>query len=371
VSEPRKIILTEEDFGPAAAPPAEPASPAPHDTRATADPLPPVSRRERVSIGAAAAAKARPGGGHALLHDERTSGLIAAAIGMALAWGITEVSHVLDIHVSSKTGVDAVTALWTSVIALVYASVVVGFDRAVGGAWPEAWRRAARTALPALAIGFAAGFVASVIYLEIVESIFEKSGFIGEHDARIYVARALGWMIFGAGVGVIMGITERSRAKAVNGLLGGLGGGALGGLLFQFTIALFDSGGLSRLVGLLGIGLLVAAAMRAVELARRESWLRIVGGGMTGKEFILYHPVTHIGSAPECEIFLLKDPQVAPRHARIEDRGSERLLHSTAGSPVRVNDAAIASCRLRAGDLIQIGNSTIAYSERHVAAGRA
>ncbi len=370
MSDPRKIILTEDDFGPSAGQPAGHTAHAPRETQPSADPLPPISRRERVSIGAAAA-KSRPAGGHALLLDERTSGLIAAAIGMVFAWGITEVSHISAIHASSKLGVDASTGLWTSVIALVYASVVVGFDRAVGGAWPEAWRRAARTALPALAIGFVAGFLASAIFIEILESIFEKSGFVGEHDARLYVARALGWMIFGAGVGVLVGLAERSRAKIVNGLLGGLGGGALGGLLFQFTSALFSSDGLSRLIGLLGIGLLVAAAVRLVELARRESWLRIVGGGMTGKEFILYHPVTHIGSAPECEIFLLKDPQVAPRHARIEDRGSERLLHSTAGSPVLVNDAAIASCRLRAGDLIQIGNSTIAYSERHVAPGRA
>jgi hypothetical protein len=254
------------------------------------------------------------------------------------------------------------------VIAVVFASVMVGFDRAVGGAWSEAWRRARRIALPALGIGFVSGFVGSAIYLEIVESIVQKSGFVGEHDARLYVARALGWTVFGGGVGLAVGFADRSRAKAINGLIGGLGGGAVGGLLFQFTVAAFDSDGLSRLIGLLGIGLLVAAATRAVEHARREAWLRVVSGGLAGKEFILYHPVTHIGSAPECDIFLLKDPQVAPRHARIEDRGTERLLHSTAGSPVFVNGAPVSSCRLRGDDRIQIGHSTIAYSERRIVA---
>jgi hypothetical protein len=378
VADDRKIILTEDDFNPPAAsgsaapaapsPPAPAAPPAPAVEPRPGGPLPPVARQAPVSVTDVPAAK-RPTPtrrGPSFLYDERTSGLAAAAVGMALAWILTEGTRISDIEATTAAGAHAATGLWTGVVAVVFCGVVRGFDHAVAGAWNEAARRAVQAAVPALVVGFVAGFVASAIYLEILEGIIEDSGLdFGEHDARLYVAAALGWTVFGGGVGAVVGLLERSRDKAVNAVLGGLAGGVGGGLIVHFTLAAFEEPWLSQLLGLLGIGLLIAVAVRAVEHARREAWLRIVGGGMTGKEFILYHPVTRIGSAPECEIFLLKDPAVAPEHAVIEDRGTVRILRS-AGGAVLVNQVPVTAHRLRGGDQVQIGGSTIAYSERSV-----
>lgn len=366
MTERRKIILTEDDFDDRA---AGPGPGVPHDRGPQEGPasstLPPVDRRPPTKVTGGSVGTQKGALRPAFLYDERTSGLAAAALGMLLAWAITEVLGILDLEPESVAGLHAIFGLWTAVVTLVFCAVVVGFYPAIGGAWNEVGRRVLVVVIPALAVGFVAGYIASAIYWEIVESAFEQSDFVvGEHDVRLYVATALGWTVFGAAVGAVLGVVDRSRSHMVNGVLGGLAGGALGGLLFQFTAAVFSSDALSRLVALLGIGLLVAAATRAVEHARREAWLTVLGGGLRGKEFIVYHAITRIGSAPSCEIFLLRDPGVAPEHARIEDHGSARTLRSTAGSVVLVNQAPVTSHRLRDGDRLEIGNSTIEYSER-------
>src|SRR5262249_32955030 len=135
---------------------------------------------------------------------------------------------------------------------VIFSAVVVGFDRALAGAWDEVWRRARRIALPAIGIGFVVGVVGNAIYLAIIERIYESDA--GDHDVRFYVGRALTWMIVGGGLGLVIGIAERSREKAINAILGGLAGGAIGGVVFEFSAAIFDSATLSRLVGLLAIG---------------------------------------------------------------------------------------------------------------------
>jgi hypothetical protein len=360
-----RIVLGEEDFddepeataaaAPAPLPPPPPALPrverrAP--TRVTADPGVPLTR---------------PAGTASWLRDPRSAPLVAAALGVLLGWAVDELLGVADIVATSKPGSDAATGLWTALIALVFGGALIAFDRAAAGAWEAALRRAAAAALPLLAIGFAAGFVANAIYLEIVASVVRDLSFALD-DARLYLARALGWAVFGAGVGAAIGLADRAPARAVNGALGGAVGGALGGVAFQYaSLHVADDAALARLLGLAAIGALIAFATRAVETVRREAWLQIVAGGMRGKEFILYHDVTRIGSSPEAEVFLLKDPDVLPEHARIVAEGGRRLLTAAPGATVLVNGARTLRHALRSGDSLQFGATVAAYSERVLA----
>jgi hypothetical protein len=289
---------------------------------------------------------------------------------MLLAWGVTELTNLphLASRATSKTGLDAYIGVWTAVLEIVFVAVIVGFDRAVSGAWEEAGRRALRSIIPSAIAGFVAGFCAQAVYTQMIESAF-RSGDFSPGSARLYLARALGWAIFGLGAGVVLGVIERSPKKAINGAIGGLVGGAVGGLVFQFTsLHLSSSERLARLLGLLAISALVALATQAVETVRREAWLRVVAGGMTGKEFILYHAVTRIGSSPQCEIFLLKDPAVEPLHAQIEDRTTQRILTASPAAPVLVNGSPATSHVLRDGETLQIGTTVMSYSERAAAA---
>jgi hypothetical protein len=372
-----RIVLGEDDFdepaSAAVAPPAPPRPPAPAAPPPPASApgaLPPVTRRAPTAIATDGPAPPRaPQAGQPWLNDPRLAPLTAAGVGVLAGWAVTQALGVADIAATSSVGIDAATGLWTAIIAVLLGGSLLAFDRAVAGAWAAAWGRVASAALPLAAIGFAAGFAANALYLQILSSVLEGGDFSSFDDARFYLARAAGWAIFGAGVGTAIGFADGSRQRALNGAIGGTIGGALGGLAFQYAnLHVSASESSSRLIGLAAVGGLIAVATRAVETARREAWLQIVGGGMRGKEFILYHDVTRLGSSPECEVFLLKDPGVAHEHARISLDGGRRLLTVAPEETVLVNGAPVVRHVLRTGDRLQIGHTLIDYSERAVAA---
>jgi len=360
MNEKRRIVLGEEDFAepkkktrveitPDAATPPRPALP----------PVQGAGQRPTSVMGSAPAGYSvgkKPAG--AALNSPQIAAIVAAAIGMFLAWAFTEVTDIVNLpeHATSKTSLDAYVGIWAGVLELIFVGVLVSFDRAVAGAWAEAGRRVLRAAIPAAILGFLAGFAAQAVYTEMINPFFTDPS-----SGKAYFARALGWAIFGAGAGLTFGVVDRAAKKCVYGLIGGGVGGFLGGLVFQFVSLHVDSARPSRLLGLLAIGIGASLATYAVETALRDAWLRVVAGGMSGKEFILYHAVTRIGSSPDCEIFLLKDPDVAPLHARIE-QGARRTL--VASAPIEVNGRPVTSHELRSGDQIQIGHTVLSYSER-------
>ena len=364
MSSGRRIVLSEDDFND---PPAGQGQASAGPPSAPAPALPPIARQTPLQVGASTPFPgALPAAGGSFINAPLVATLLPAVVGMLIAWGVTELTNVVNLanHARTKTGLDAYVGLWTGLLAVLFVAVLVGFDRAVAGAWAEAGRRAVRSAIPSAVTGFLAGFAAQAVYIQMIQSAFRHGDF-SSSSARLYFARAVGWAIFGLGVGVVVGIIDRSPKKAVNGAIGGLVGGAIGGLVFQFSgIHLSSSDRVARLLGLLAISALVAIATRAVETVRREAWLRVVAGGMTGKEFILYHAVTRIGSDPKCEIFLLKDPAVEPLHAQIEERGAQRILTASPSTPALVNGSPTTSHTLRHGDTVQIGNTVISYAER-------
>lgn len=362
-----RIVLGEDDFDDV--PPATAEQPLP--PAAAPGTLPPVARRPPLAVGSPtqnSTAKAGADAPSRWLHDARTAVLTAAVVGMAIGWGVTELFGIADMEATTNAEIHRTTGVWTGVIGLCFGGTLMSFDLAVQGAWEAAFKRFISSAIPMFIVGFISGFLASVLYVHFLEQILEGGDFSMD-DARLYLVRSVAWGIFGAGVGAAIGLVDRSRQRAINGAIGGFAGGALGGLAFQFAgLHMGLSDNTARVIGLIVIGGLIAVATRAVESARKEAWLRVLGGGMTGKEFILYHPVTRIGASPDCEIFLLKDPAVAKSHAQIENQGSQRVLTATSDAPLYVNQAAATQHVLRNGDQLQIGNTVIGYAERAMAA---
>jgi hypothetical protein len=252
--------------------------------------------------------------------------------------------------------------------AAVYAAIFASWEALT----TQVWERALRSALIGGAVGAVGGAISGAIaqelYGKIIENILEGSGFaISPTDFKLNAARALGWSILGVGVGAALGAAKQSSRKLVNGLIGGAIGGAIGGFLFNYVAEATQSEGTTRFVTDLVAGLAIGVAIGLVEVARRQAWLRVTGGGMAGKEFILYHEHTNLGSSPKAEITLIKDPAIAPLHFRIEDRGAARTLSAYEGAPVAVNGTPVASHRLRSGDSIQVGNTTLGYQEKELA----
>jgi hypothetical protein len=213
--------------------------------------------------------------------------------------------------------------------------------------------------------------VAQQIYGSVVDGLVRQATQNGTTVSptafKLDAARALAWAIIGLGVGVAAGIAHRSGQKVINGLIGGAVGGAAGGFLFNFIGQATNSNFLTRMVSFTISGVLIGAAIGLVEVARRQAWVKIVGGGMTGKEFIVYHANTNFGSSPKCQITLIKDPGVAPFHFRIDEQGPKRSVTAYDGAPTQINGTPVSQHCLRDGDLIQAGGTTLQYLERAVA----
>ena len=186
-------------------------------------------------------------------------------------------------------------------------------------------------------------------------------GGMGESLAKQMVARAVGWAVVACIAGMAQGARLPSWVRIRNGALGGFGGGLIGGLLFD-PIGLMGGGGeLSRAVAIALIGLATGLSVALVEELLKEAWLTVVEGPLAGKKFIIYRNPTIIGSSPKCDIPLVKDPQVLPRHAAIGREGRAFVVWPLGGA-VLVNRSPVGRGRpLRRGDLLQVGSTTLRF----------
>lgn len=210
--------------------------------------------------------------------------------------------------------------------------------------------------------GVAAGFLGQAAY-----------GLLGGTGDSMSIsqimARTVGWSIAGLFIGLAQGAWSMAPKKMINGLCGGAMGGFVGGLLFD-PIGVIMSltaypGLLSRLVAIVVMGAACGAAIGLIEELRKEAWLRIVGGPLTGKQFILYRQQTVIGSDPGCDIALFKDPAIAPRHCIIEMSGAQCTLQDLdTPNGVVVNGDPVRRHTLRSGDIIQLGQTALEYNDR-------
>jgi len=224
------------------------------------------------------------------------------------------------------------------------------------------WRAATISACIGLALGIFGGainlFIAGFLYAIL------GGGDVATPLPMQILARASAWALVGLFLAIAPGIALMNGKRFAIGLAGGFIGGLLGGMLFD-VIAIATNDTLSRLVGLTAIGLLSGLGTGLIELAAKTGWLKVVAGLIAGKQFVLYKNPTYIGSSPQCEIYLFKDPQVSPQHAALHAvPGGYDLedMRSTTGT--LVNGRKVSRVRLRNNDQIQIGSTTLQFQEK-------
>ncbi|HSD90992.1 MAG TPA: FHA domain-containing protein, partial [Kofleriaceae bacterium] len=143
----------------------------------------------------------------------------------------------------------------------------------------------------------------------------------------VYAAcRSGAWACIGAATGLGMNIVRSTRTQLRNSVIGGALGGAFGGLFFDpidrwVRASAFNGAEMSRMVGLIMVGLAIGIFVALVERLGRDAWLRVRTGPLAGKSFILYKTPTTIGSDPACDVYLYKDAELAPRHASLHRVG--------------------------------------------------
>jgi hypothetical protein len=226
-------------------------------------------------------------------------------------------------------------------------------------------KKAVIRGLLALALGLVFGFIfdrfANIIFF-IGKAIIASLGVQTYKNPGFWLVRGIAWAVFGVAGGIVYGLVDRSGAKTKYGILGGLIGAGLGGTVFDPISFLTRTGSLSRAVGFGLLGLATGVAIGIVESALKDRWLYVASGPLAGKQFILYKPLTTIGSSQSCDIYLFKDTSILPQHGAIEMRGAQTFIRSD--GPIFVSGAPARMRALQSGDLIQIGRYAFHFRER-------
>jgi hypothetical protein len=158
----------------------------------------------------------------------------------------------------------------------------------------------------------------------------------------------------------------------INGILGGSIGGFIGGGVFNIignaTITSdTDTGTIPRLIGFTVVGLLVGGGIGLADAVRKNLWLQIATGGMAGKQFIVYQQNAVLGSSSSADITLIKDPEIAGMHVRLNQKSGGTTFEVLDGaSDVLLNGEAARSGKLSDGVLLQVGGTVLQFGEKNV-----
>lgn len=304
--------------------------------------------------------------------------LIAGAIGGLVGWAASELIsqqwqleqslqeyfECLDVGFDCKInepwygdGQVIRSIVFITPFAVILGAVLTGWDGIQARSRAKFWATV-RTALPWLiGAGVIGAWIAGALYRSMVNDVSDLDD--------LHLPRGIAWAFFGAAIGGAIGAASKSSKRITNGLMGGAIGGFVGGFIFDYIELSKENGIPNRLVGLAITGACIGVAIGLVEEARREHWLEIVSGGMAGKQFILYRDMTSVGSAPTCDITLIKDPQVGAQHATLHAVGGALELRTfNPQLPVQVNGVPASQHRLVDGDLVQIGSTVVRYRSK-------
>jgi pSer/pThr/pTyr-binding forkhead associated (FHA) protein/uncharacterized protein YegL len=179
------------------------------------------------------------------------------------------------------------------------------------------------------------------------------------------IARALGWALFGAAAGAMLGLADRSRSKATRGAVGGAIGGFLGGFVFDI-LAQGLQGGLgevvARVLGLGALGFAIGLMLQLAQQALKTAWLSgITTGPYEGKQYILGKPIVTVGRSDGNDIGLYREKTLALKAGAFAFNQG-RWTYS--GEPIEINGSSTASATLTGGDTIQFGNTQFLFEER-------
>lgn len=177
----------------------------------------------------------------------------------------------------------------------------------------------------------------------------------------IFFARLWAYAIFGAILGLSVGLTSFSPNNLLKGSLGGALGGLIGGLFW----ALGGNGAIARMSSLsmtgLGIGLFIGLVNELTKVA----WLAVEAGRLKGRQFRCDRKVINLGRAEENEVGLFGDSGVTARHACIERDGQEFVLKDLSRKEgTFLNGTKIDRDTLQDGDLIQVGSYRLRFHSR-------
>ncbi|WP_104990003.1 FHA domain-containing protein [Deinococcus sp. NW-56] len=273
-------------------------------------------------------------------------------------------SEVLVGSSGGETALQAIvsTGVWTALVMLPLTLLLVAAENVLGlrGRW---WRDLGRVWLPALLLGALSGAFAQLAY-GIVTSASDEF-------ERLF--RGLGWGLMGIGVGLVLGLADRSWQKAGRGALGGLVGGTIGGLVFDSFLGLRlgenDTGTFARLVGLTVLGAAIGFMLRLSQELFKSAWLLgTTTGPYEGKQYVLSKNTVTVGRSDAQDISLYHDRDVPLKAGQLVRRGREWVWQ---GEAVEINGERVTGGPVRGGDRLRLGNTVFVFQEKGQTPGSA
>jgi hypothetical protein len=270
---------------------------------------------------------------------------------------------------------------------LVFGPTAGGIGFALGSVYGfvnRNWRQALYCSFVGMGVGFGAtivsNFLGSIVFgvmSQLAISLSDQNLLMLENEFPFkgipfiifMCGRGIAWAIVAMGAGLALGIALKSKKLLINGLVGGMVGGLLGGLFFdlisRFISGVEAEGDLSRMIGITAVGLLTGLFIGFFESVSKESWLQMIKGPLTGKQFIIFKSPLIIGSSPKSDIYLFKDAAIEPKHAEIIVNGNRNTLKAMSPSnDVYVNGQKIEKRVLQQGDTITIGETVLKFGNK-------
>ena len=274
------------------------------------------------------------------------------------AWGGFVAWFVLDVVLKlnpTNVWLDAVTN--GAIVGMFIGALVSGF----GGVMERRAMRVAR----GLGIGLVTGIGGGIFGLLAGEAAYQIGRLLDGGDLLRELFRAIGWSIFGIGIGVAEGVVTFSSKRFLFGGLGGFIGGLVGGIAFTLVTRISDLQLTNRALGFALLGAFIGLFVGLIPDLLKNAWLKVISSGRNeGKEFLLDKQVNAIGSADNCDVGLYGDPTVAKKHAEIRQAGGQFTLHTQPGETVIVNNAPETQTILRNGMQFRVGNIKLVFRQK-------
>ncbi len=214
------------------------------------------------------------------------------------------------------------------------------------------------------AVGGVFGFIAGQAALLFIGThAFNSTGRYNQYG--IPLSRAVGWALFGLFVGIGEGLRGRSGAKVRNGIIGGFIGGFIGGLVVEYARIYSPMSHFARLGGLIVLGGSIGLFYGLIENRLADGSLRLLGGSMGGREFLLSQKTIHIGESDKTEVTLSGYKNVADYHVEIKrEKNNFTIVDTGTKRGTFVNDKKIEETRLQNGDVIRVGDAQFQFFKK-------
>lgn len=181
------------------------------------------------------------------------------------------------------------------------------------------------------------------------------------------LGRACSWAVLGLGIGLGQGLADRSRQRLVFGLIGGGLGGFVGGYCFEaLRIAMGNRTEMGQALGIVILGAGLGLCLALVEQALRRAWVQVQNGRQEGRTYLLAHRRCRLGLDERAEVGIFGDPGVARQHAEIEAAPAGFVFHHLADkASSRINGRPVLGSEpLKDGDRIELGQTLLVFRQR-------